>query len=226
MIRGVARRFARRRWITPQRLRRSILITGCGSSGTTWVAALLRHNRIDVTHDESLGSDGIVTNACNHRHVSVFDLGDVALHDHVMMTVPIRYFAHRIHLVRDPRRTIGSVIQKWRGYGDIWPQIRADVDGLDLDDPFSFANGMRYWVAWNEMCESITSHRFRVEDLTVNPEPLFGAIGRDFRRSLVTKGVASSGVPGYPSWDDLAMVDESLARRTRDLAARYGYDEP
>lgn len=218
----LTRRFGR---LTPRDLHRDVLVTGCGASGTTWTARLLQANGVSVSHDWHLGRQGIVTNGCDSNFVTVFDHSDSDLPSHAMMRVPVRYFRARIHVVRDPRRVVGSITRKWQKYGDIWPHVKEGLPELAEADPSATATALRYWLRWNEMVESVAHSRFRVEQLTEDPQPLFEAIGRRWWGITPPPGTNSVGTVRYPTWTELERLEPSLTEHARALAVRYGYED-
>lgn len=214
----------RRADLTPGALRRDLLVTGCGSSGTGWVARLLERNGLKVTHDFGLGHDGIVTNACDGRHVWVLTGGRPRNQSDVLM-VPVTEFSQVIHVVRHPLHTIGSIYAKWQRYRGVWPQVRATIDELS-DGSVTKQGAALYWLRWNQLTEPCAMATFRFEQLLEDPSDLFALIGRPHRKTPdPSERVLPSGATWYPSWAELHSIDPSLTAQIRQLAERYGYVE-
>lgn len=201
-------------------------MTGCGSSGSTYVARLLQRNRIAVTHDASLGQDGIVTNACDGKEVWVYAFGRGGHRDYVLMKVPVTEFDHVVHLVRDPLKTIGSVLAKWERFGRVWKHVVDTMPGV-ADDAVTPAVAARYWLVWNQRIQDIAATRVRFEDVLTDRVALAAALGRPLRRPLdPTIPVQPSGATTYPTWAELSALDQRLASDIAALARSYGYDVP
>jgi len=97
-----------------------ILVTGCGSSGTTYIAEVLNTNGLHVTHDNLLGKDGIVTNAIVHDQIWVYNYGYDGIREYVQQKIPITQFNKIIHITRHPLDVIPSILQKWANWGKVW----------------------------------------------------------------------------------------------------------
>lgn len=216
---------ARTRTIGRHSLERDILVTGCGASGTTYVWKLLRHNGVAVTHDACLGRDGIVTNACNGEYVSVLVWHKNGAGYYTLLMMPVQEFTYVIHLVRHPLKTIGSAYQKWLNSGRIWPHVARELFPGESPAEVTKRAACQYWLSWNEKIEPVATARLRVEDLSDDPSVLFERIGRRYRWPYQPgRKVASSGSQWYPTWEELASIDEDLCRRIQQKALFYGYD--
>lgn len=206
-------------------LERDFLVTGCGCSGTTYVAHLLRANGVAVTHDFQLGRRGIVTNACNGKEVWVYAYERHGIKDYVLMKVPVQEFRTIVRVVRHPLKVIGSALQKWKNWGHIWPHVQAGTAGLDLSDPFSLRNGCHYWLTWNEQLEPLTDKVMRFEDVLADPRLVFSTLGLRNRPFRVKEKVGDSKTSWYPSWDEIAAIDPALMTRMKAKALAYGYTD-
>lgn len=207
--------------LTPGALRRDLLVTGCGGSGTGWVTQLLERNELRVTHDFGLGRDGIVTNACDGRKVWLLAGDPRHLSD--MLIVPVADFSQVVHLVRHPLLTIGSVHAKWHRYGSVWPHVRAVVSELS-DGKVTQWGAALYWLRWNQLTESCAMATFRFEQLLEDPSDLFALVGRRYKKTPDrNQRVLPSDTTWYPSWSELRSIDSGLTMQIRELAERYGY---
>lgn len=204
--------------------KREILVTGCGSSGTGYIAHLMNLNGIAVTHDAGLGRHGIVTNACNGKEVWIYAYGRHDIKEYVQIKIAVQEFVKVVHVIRHPLKVIGSVLKKWQEWGGLWLHVKEGLDDLDTRDPISIRNAMTYWLSWNEKIENLTEARLRFEDIRADPLPLFELIGRRCKRSSdPSSKIGRSGATWYPTWQDLDASDKDLAARTRSKSLAYGY---
>ena len=206
-------------------MERDFLVTGCGCSGTTYVAHLLRSNGVAVTHDFLLGRRGIVTNACDGKEVWIYAYTRHGIKNYVLMKLPVAEFKTVVKVVRHPLKVIGSVLQKWKDWGQIWPHVQAGMTGLDLSDPYSLRNGCNYWLTWNQQTDRITDKVMRFEDVLKDPGIVFSTMG--LRKGFIKfKGkVGESKTSWYPTWDEIAALDRDLYDRMKAQARAYGYEE-
>lgn len=208
-------------------IEREVLITGCGSSGTTFLGELMNYNGIPITHDYFLGQYGLVSNACVNGDVWVYDYDRQGNKDFVMMKLPVEGFRKVIHVVRHPLKVIGSVQMKWDTWGHVWPHVTAGMDTFDHSQPNSLLNASRYWLEWNEKVEPLAHKRFIFEELAKDPKPLFDYCGQPMKRLMPRdKKSGQSYVKKYPEWDEIAAVDADLAERIKAKARDYGYEVP
>lgn len=227
---GAAVRLANRAGtLAQQGFERDLLITGCGASGTKFVAAALESNGVSVTHDCGLGRHGIVTNACDGKDVWILWHGRLGAQEYVQAKIPVTEFQQRLRLVRHPLKVIGSVTEKWRLHGKIWRHVRETLaDSLDFSNPFSLTNGCRYWLDWNQRLESVTYDTLRIEDITQKPQILFDRIGRRLWRThelQLLSGTNTSGTHSYPTWDQIKHLDPRLHDELKIQARALNYSE-
>ena len=225
---GAALRLVNRSSVLGERgFERELLITGCGASGTKYVAELLVSNGIGVTHDCGLGKDGIVTNACNGKEVWILWHNRHGVQEYVQAKLPVEEFRQRLQVTRHPLKVIGSVTEKWRLHGMIWRHVRENLPGLDDKTEPSLEIASRYWLQWNKALEPIVSDRLRLEDIARDPELLFSAIGKRYwrRHDAVRTEVNTSGTTRYPAWDEIRTLGVPLYDELRDKAASYGYSD-
>ena len=189
--------------------RPSILVTGCGRSGTGYAAALLQAHGLDVGH-EVLGRHGMsswLAAGCDRRQ-------------------PIAHFAFPsefaivVHQVRHPLDVVRSW---WPIRNNVWSWARELVSpppGLsDLEER------AYYWLRWNQLAERFASYTYRLEaldseyprwakELQLEPNPgLLTVVPRD------VNGRRAHKIPRV-EWDDFRP---ELRTEVAAAAERYGY---
>ena len=60
-----------------------ILITGCGCSGTTYIYEVLKSYGLNITHDNGMGRDGIITNAVVNGEVWVYNYNFCGIKEYI-----------------------------------------------------------------------------------------------------------------------------------------------
>lgn len=205
-------------------LERDFLFTGCGASGTNWLQLLLYQNGVDATHDCWLGRNGIVANACLGSEVWIYAWNRKGQPHYILMKVNVGEFKKVVHIVRQPLHAIGSVLQKWQSSGYVWPHVRAGLPALDFEREPNLRDAAYYWLHWNRNIETISHARFQIEAISGNPGIFFSEINRPFRGKVPPLRANASGVKSYPTWQEIAAKDPSLAEELRALSITYGYD--
>jgi hypothetical protein len=136
--------------MTPIRsVEKRVLITGCGRSGTKYVAALLRHLGLDVGH-ETMGKDG-VANWC-----MAVDCEDSPWGGGRRGIT----FKTTLHQIRHPLKVIPSLItadeRSWRFIERYVPCY--------MHEPI-LLRATKYWYYWNLEAERTAEWHYRVEGL-------------------------------------------------------------
>ena len=189
------------------------VITGCGRSGTKYIAELLTRSGRDIAH-ESMGRHGIASWmwAVDARSVPWGPAPSLFRHPRE------RCF----HQVREPLAAIASL----QTFADPSWQFIAAHTGSAADAPILLRSA-RYWLEWNRLAEQRSSWRYRIEDIaTVYPslcervsiDPDARALA-EVPRSVNTR----KGLYAMVGWDDIARLDEELAAKVREQAREYGY---
>jgi len=199
-----------------------ILITGCGSSGTTYIAQVLNNNGLHVTHDNLLGADGIVTNAVVHDEVWVYSHGFEGIKEYVQEKIPITEFNKIIHITRHPLDVISSVLQKWTTWGKVWLHIEEGLLG-NSSTP-SLYNAMKYWLMWNHMLEMYTTTRIKAEDIFQDNTTILNQFDLKLVEPQLDEKIASSNTEVKFTWEDLEKHNKILTNQIKQLAIKYGYD--
>lgn len=179
--------------------RRRLLVTGCGRSGTKYTSFVLRRLGLDVPH-ERLGADGLSSwcLAVEAGSVPWGPPGTGLAFDHVF------------HQIRHPLAVIASCATFTESS---WSFIREHVPLRAGESPL--VQGARYWYHWNLHAETISTWRYRVEELP-----------RVFERFCAILGVASD-----PRALEQVTTDVNTRRRGRalhlyeELSERLGIDQ-
>lgn len=187
------------------------LITGCGRSGTKYIATVLQQCGLDVGHEKP-GTDGCVSSIW-----AVRDDYYPSYHDQARPT-----FKRILHQVRHPLDAIGSLMTASQ---ESWAW---NARHIKLDPGWSpLLKATFYWYHWNRMVE--TRHqpefRYRIEELPeVWPE--------------VCRWVGLEVIPEIPPvptdlnhrehpvcrWADLHRLAPEWFRIIYGLAKEYGYE--
>ena len=198
-----------------------ILITGCGSSGTTYISKLLCKNGLDVTHDKLLGKDGIVTNAIVHDKVWVYNYKYMGIREYIQLKIPITEFTKIIHITRHPLDVIPSIMQKWAEWGKVWLHVEEGL--LGKNPSISLSNAMKYWLMWNHMLEMYTTTRIKAEDIFNDNSVILDQFDLKLVNPIHGK-IGSSNTTLKFTWDDLGKHNKILTQQIRQLAIKYGYE--
>lgn len=221
---------------------RRLLVTGCGRSGTKYIAFVCRRLGLDVRHEE-LGRDGIAswTMAVN-THRRPYGPSSTACS-----------FTHVFHQVREPLATIESATT----FGpEAWSFI-CSFTSCSLGEPVLLRSA-RYWLTWNERAEQIAEWQYRVEDLRASfrefcsrldvacDPAVLARVPTDVntrrhgrRLHLVEEALERARIDmptglrrrlrtpepgnGRLAYADLDELDPVLSARIREKAAQYGY---
>jgi hypothetical protein len=134
----------------PHPTARKLLITGCGRSGTKYIALLMRRLGLDVRHEE-LGVDGVAS-----WYMAV-DTNEVPFGPALRGCE----FEHIHHQLRHPLAVIASASTFKR---QTWEFICAHIP-VSLREPLPLRCA-KYWYYWNLEAEKVAHWRYRVEDLS------------------------------------------------------------
>ena len=192
--------------------RKKLLITGCGRSGTQYIAALLRENGLIIEHEyDKEGIDGITS-------------WILAVSDDHPPFGPSRnefQFDTIIHQVRNPLDVIASV-QTFTP--ESWEYIKKHIPIHENDSLLVCA--MKYWYYWNILAEQGSQFTYRIEDIdSALPRILDVAHAGIFHpESLqnVPKNI-NTREHGIITLDDLKTADPILFEQIIFLAEKYGY---
>jgi hypothetical protein len=199
---------------TNVRTKKSLLVTGCGRSGTGFTAEFLKLSGYDVGH-EHMGKKGTVSWLTAAR-VDEAPWGPL-WNDYEFRRV--------FHQVRNPIKVIQSVYNVppragWDWIASILTQIKPEDSRLTMC--------VKYWIYWNRMVEIKADFTYRVEDmeelLPLFAKKLHWNFSLDTFRS-VPKNTNTKGPPTKPiTWAYLREhIDPELYLILEEQAIRYGY---
>jgi len=191
-----------------------LLIVGCGRSGTRYASKALRAAGLDVGHEKP-GADGMA------HWRSVGREADLGSHDVVR------------HQVREP---LGVIASFHTVMGRSWDFVCETEPRVPRDDPV-LLRCMKYWLYWNDLCESVAGGTYRVEDFQEELPEMARALGRELSGADLEaarrvprndhtrrRGHKASGAYPEVAWGDLEAADGSIAAEIRAMAGRYGYE--
>ena len=225
-------------------IRKKLLVTGCGRSGTKYMSVLLRRLGVDV-RNESMGRDGVASwcMAVDSRD-SAWGLASAGFS-----------FDHVFHQVRHPLAVISSA----HSFRDVsWQFICAHAP-ISIVEPLTLRCA-KYWYYWNLAAERVADWRYRIEELPIifedycerlGLEPNWGILdglstevntrnrGRAFhiyQEICVRLGLKESAFlrealstdtdtrqSSVVSWDGLRALDPVLCEHIQERALAYGY---
>tara|TARA_Y100000591_G_scaffold187108_1_gene161651 strand:+ start:1434 stop:2039 length:606 start_codon:yes stop_codon:yes gene_type:complete len=197
-----------------------LLITGCGCSGTTYIAEVLRRHGLDIGHDTEIGKDGIVTNAKVHDEIWIYNFGFNGEKEYIEKKVSMSRFNKVIQIVRHPLQVISSIMKKWETWGKVWLHIEIGLLGVGATP--TLLNAMKYWLLWNNMVELYATDRLRAEDVFRDNSVILDKLNIKLKTQIDYK-VASSNKEKVYSWKDLENENIVLTKQIKELALKYGY---
>ena len=129
-------------------LNRRLLVSGCGRSGTKYIAFVLQRMGLDVRH-ERLGRDGI----------SSWTMAVTTEERFYGPPSSAASFKQVFHQTREPLSVINSCLsftdRSWDFICENIPCPRAASPDI---------RAATYWLLWNEKVEKIATWRYRIED--------------------------------------------------------------
>jgi len=185
------------------------LITGCGRSGTKYMATVLRRCGLDVGH-EQMGRDGIVSSyycfkvkRYPGRHL-----------------VPRPAFDVVLHQVRHPLRSIASIQT-----GHSW---RWTCQFLPVGPKAPLLRRACYnWLVFNEEAERQAALTYRIEALEAAWPDLQRLLGFEADYGLIADIPKDINTRRHTavSWADVRQAAPKVYGRIWAAARRYGYEE-
>jgi hypothetical protein len=193
----------------------ALLVTGCGRSGTTYMATFLEKSGYEILH-ERLGKEGVVSWPMSVDSLSPWG------------PLSKQSFQHVFHQVKHPLPVLTSwMINLSNLNRDEWVFIRRHVPEIKLSDSL-IVHCAKYWYYWNLLAEKKAEWRYRIEDL-VDILPEFMQ-----RSGLILDYKVLEQIPSNCNtwldtrykltWNDLKReLPRDLYQKIRDMAYRYGY---
>ena len=198
-----------------------ILILACPRSGTKYTATLLQSLGVDVSHECTDGADGMI----GWRYAAAESRRCFCEHFRQTCRLAERYETVW-HQVRHPLEWLRSIPTI-----GVWEWIRTILPGLPLGNGLPLY--MRFWVAWNELCERQATWTYRVEDLRAGTDTMaemLRAVGVQSRPAAVPTDTNTRRTVARfaeriiaPTLADLHDADAEAAEALVAMAARYGY---
>lgn len=217
--------------------RKKLLITGCGRSGTFYAAEVWRSLGLDIRHERpmpshgSMGRDGVAS-----WFMAVDDPNPPFGPSTAGYT-----FDFVLHLVRHPLNVIASMAQFILQWGVASPKyieyhapetrLRSEECALEPRQQL-ILRAARYWYHWNLLAQAKADQTVQVEQLILKLPGLCDALGVSSDLGLADNISKDTNArwqyvreaPWLVEWTDLEILDPSLYKKIRDLAAFYGYD--
>ncbi len=193
---------------------RSVLITGCGRSGTGYMALFLKRSGLRIKH-EHMGEDG---------SVSWLMAADVEKAPWGPLYKNYT-FSHVFHQVRDPLKVIQSYYNV--PPGATWEWISYVIPEIKMEDS-KLTKCAKYWYYWNLMAESKAEWTYRIEDFDSEYKEMARRLGLNFDKKIlntVPKQANSKGPPKRViTWQILKQeLSPDLFFKMYSLALYYGY---
>lgn len=214
---------------------RRLLITGCGRSGTGYLATLLGELGIPCGHEALFGPQ-VHADACAPTWPEDVTCEASWLAAPYLATLPADTLV--LHQVREPVAVVRSFLRIRLFEGkNVWKRF-AEAHAPALAGGTPFERCVKYWLHWNRLCQtaSTSSHvayrRRRLEDVDAELlMELAAELGLPRTRAAVDAALArvprdtnTSGAKhqdGSVRWSNLPRGDWSA--ELEDLAGRYGY---
>ena len=215
---------------------KQILITGCGRSGTKYIARVLERVDLEVRHERK-GRDG-----CSAWHIAspLAPLARPNINEDILSGNPLRLReinekAIILHQVREPIAVISST----RIFHDSsWEFIYKNI--LQIKRSMTLTHRcMAYWFYWNLLAESQAEWTYQVERLfepvifnefckRIGTYPTLGQFENmkkvSTRKNSRDKRKAREGIDIPFTHEELEKEDSTLYNRIVKQGERYGYE--
>ncbi|MEX1012370.1 MAG: hypothetical protein WD595_02375 [Waddliaceae bacterium] len=192
---------------------RSLMITGCARSGTTFITKFLKLNQLNVGHERD-GLFGVVS----------WTMAGDAFNTPWGPGANLYRFQHIFHQVRHPLKTIASAGNEPLAS---WKYIMTFVPEINLNDP-KIVKGAKYWYYWNLLAEEKAEWTYRIEDIENQIDEMAARLEIQLDPLILEEIPTNTNTRRYLdvyTWDDLRdAVDEDLFYNIVEMANRYGYD--
>lgn len=220
-----------------KRIVKKLLITGCGRSGSKYIAACLRKAKVRVRH-EQMGDDGTVSCpfVTYRSSVETVRFNDFQQFGHKGRERPSE-FELVWHQTRHPLKVIGSLRDVMLMPVKEWSKVVFNQP-IGLGKRYDLRWAMEHYVNACTMADTICKFRYKIEDIsTVWPDLLkrlncpevplpdvSTTMNRSQRTIKVFKPVKELyNSIRYPTIEDLYKMDKSLTKSVLKLSKKYGY---
>lgn len=184
------------------------LITGCGRSGTKYIAVALQQCGLGVRH-EQMGKDGIV---------SGYYCFDAQQYPGGRHPVPRPDFDVVLHQARHPLPTIASLqtTHSWKWACQFLP--------VTPNDPL-LKRCCHHWLGYNEAAEKLAEYTYRIETLEEVWPTLQRLIGFDAPYSIVADLPKSINARKHDdvTWAEVRDAAPEIYDAILAASVRYGY---
>jgi len=217
-------------------IRKELLITGCGRSGTLYATEVWRSLGLDIRHERPVPPNGVMGNdGMASWYMTVDDP------DPPFGPGGDQYsFNYIIHQVRHPLKVIASVAQfilrmdpKSRAYIERnCVEVRLTEQQRQLDDVARLIlQAALYWYYWNQLAEVKANATVQVETLPQALPDLCQQMGLKYCSDSVENIPNTINrrqdyvreTPWVISWEHIRQLDEKLYTQVLEQAKRYGY---
>ena len=218
--RGTAERWGvAKRKVKEERL---LLIHGTGKSGTKSFCKMLNSVGISVSHEE-VGEQGTVTHFfhSDHRWYPMFPWYKGKAH--VGERKSDYRFKHTILLVRNPLKTIASMLSSF----DLMDfEFLEDCGVISEKLPSKLCKSMNAYYYMNTIMEKESELIIQIEHYARHWSSFCRVIGMDIAipNVVVTNRNTGYRTPKSLDWEDLIQCDKQLTKKIKTMARRYGYE--
>lgn len=188
------------------------LITGCGRSGTRYMAALLHRCKVNIGHEEFKGR-GLVS----WIHAPVCDDYQLVLRQ-----------------LRNPRLVASSfgLLARKQSSWDLVNRFIKQQFNVDMPDhtQYPLEAGVAYCYFWNKYLDYHVEYTYRIEDIAKELPKILELLNINTSQSVINSAIVTTPRVGgklikkgfeYYTWDDISKVpygDELIK-----FADRWGY---
>lgn len=202
-----------------------LIITGCGASGTRYLAAVLNAAGFTAGHEDMISLRGL------HLPKKIPDgLVEVSWLATSLLTPsrpPAIENAIIWHVVRNPFKVANTFSRKgfFSHRGDPYLETVLAAEGVNIGDTHP---ELDYWIDWNALAEKGSTKTFQLEtvrdDLTSFLKDAAAAVGMPFK-NVDIEAAHRVGLQGVSGWDMTYTADGySRLGELIDAAKSYGYD--
>lgn len=194
----------------------TLLVTGCGRSGTNYMAEYLEKSGYKIFH-ERLGDDGVVSWPMAVNSLSPWG------------PLTEDSFNHVFHQVKHPLPVLTSwIVNIYDLNRDEWMFIRKHIPEINLDDTL-IVQCAKYWYYWNLLVEKQAEWRYRIEDLEKILPEFIDRSGLVLDSELIHEIPSNfntwKDTTNKITWADLKLeLPYDLYQNIQAMALRYGYN--